>query len=233
MNRIYKILCALGASILVAEPITLDGNLNEESWKDAFVIENYYETVPYTLKPASVKTITRIFSNEDGIYVGFTNFQDISTMVSNKSLRDEMGINVEQNGVAIDFDSDGSKAYMFMITLADIKKDGIRPLGGYPEMDWDGDWEAKTRKYKNFWISEFFIPWNVALMKPEENDMRKINISTFRYLAKEKVWLNDTKTSGFRVNFLSNMRTIEINSYTKRKLNFFPFFQKHIIQLVI
>ena len=226
MNRVYKILCTIVASILIAEPITLDGNLNEESWKDAFVIENYYETVPFTLQPASVKTITRVFSNEDGIYVGFTNFQDISTMVSNKSLRDEMGINVEQNGVAIDFDSDGSKAYMFMITLADIKKDGIRPLGGYPEMDWDGDWEAKTRKYKNFWISEFFIPWNVALMKPEENDMRKINISTFRYLAKEKVWLNDTKTSGFRVNFLSNMRTIEINSYTKRKLNFFPFLSK-------
>ena len=61
MNRVYKILCTFGASILIAEPITLDGNLNEESWKDAFVIENYYETVPFTLEPASVKTITRVF----------------------------------------------------------------------------------------------------------------------------------------------------------------------------
>ena len=43
-------------------------------------------------------------------------------MLTNKSMRDEVPNNVEQNGVAIDFDGDGLKAYMFFVTLANIKE---------------------------------------------------------------------------------------------------------------
>ena len=209
-----------------AESIILDGNLSEQEWNDAILINEYYETVPFTLNKAKVKTETKIFSNSDGIFVGFTNFQNNSTMLSNKSLRDEMGINADQNGIAIDFDSEGSKAYLFMVTLADVKKDGIRRLGGFPEMDWDGDWDAKVKKYDGYWVAEFMIPWNVVLMKNVDGATRKINVSTFRFLGKEQIWLNDTKTSGFRVNFLSNMRTINVDSYSKRKINYFPYVSK-------
>ncbi len=54
-------------------------------------------------------------------------------------MRDEVPNNVEQNGIAIDFDAEGLKAYMFFVTLADIQGDGIRRLGGWPQFDWDGD----------------------------------------------------------------------------------------------
>ena len=226
MNRIFIFASIFYTQFALVESILLDGNLNEPEWENAYVISDYFETVPYTLKPAEVKTTTRIFSNADGIYVGFINFQDNSSMVSNKSLRDEMGINAEQNGVAIDFDNDETKAYMFMVTLANVKKDGIRPLGGWPEMDWDGDWEAITKIHKGYWVSEFYIPWNVVLMKQIDGNKRTIQLSTFRYLANEKIWLNDTKTSGFRVNFLSNLRSINIDNYSKRKVNFFPFVSK-------
>mgnify|MGYP007000199902 len=69
-------------------------------------------------------------------------------------------------------------------------------------------------------------PWNVVLMKQIDGNKRTIQLSTFRYLANEKIWLNDTKTSGFRVNFLSNLRSINIDNYSKRKVNFFPFVSK-------
>ena len=36
-------------------------------------------------------------------------------MQSNKSMRDEVPNNVEQNGIAIDFDAEGLKAYMFLL----------------------------------------------------------------------------------------------------------------------
>ena len=226
MERIKIYFLVFWFPFILSETIVLDGNLDESAWIDSFIIEEYYEVVPYTLKSAKVKTTAKIFSNEDGIYVGFINYQENSSMLSNKSLRDQWSANAEQNGVAIDFDNDGSKAYMFIITLANVQRDGIRPLGSFPEFDWDGDWEAITKKHNGFWVSEFFIPWNVVLMKPESNNKRKINITTYRYLANEKVWLNDTKTSGFRTNFLSNLRTIEVDSFSKRKLNFFPFVSK-------
>ena len=223
MQRIIKYILLLWIPLISSETIIIDGNLDEKEWNSAFVINDYYEVVPFTLNPAEVKTTAKIFSNEDGIYVGFINYQENSSMISNKSLRDAWDVNAEQNGVAIDFDSDGAKAYMFMISLANVQRDGVRQLGSFPEFDWDGDWEAKTKKHDGYWISEFLIPWDIVLMKPEADIKRKINVTTYRYLANEKVWLNDTKTSGFRTNFLSNLRTVEINSFSKRKINFFPF----------
>ena len=226
MNKILTYLLGLSIAVISAEGIIIDGSLDEPEWEEAFVIDKYYEAVPYTLKTPDVKTVTRIISNEEGIYIGFTNFQDNASMLSNKSMRDEIPNNAEQNGVAIDFDGDGLKAYMFFATLANIQGDGIRPLGGWPEFDWDGDWDVKMKKYDGYWVSEFLIPWNVVLMKNVDTPYRKINITTFRYLTTDQAWLNDTKTSGFRTNFLSNLRTIKVRNFTKRKLNYFPYISK-------
>ena len=226
MNRSLKYLLLLFLPSAYSQTIQIDADLSEVEWENALVINEYYETVPYTLLPSEVKTETRIFSNENGIYIGFTNFQDNESMLSKKSMRDEVPNNVEQNGVAIDFDGGGLKAYMFFVTLANIQGDGIRLLGGWPEFDWDGDWEVQTKKYNGYWVSEFLIPWDVVLMKNIDTPKRNIKITTFRYYAKNQSWLNDTKTSGFRTDFLSNLRSINVENYTKRKLNYFPYVSK-------
>ena len=226
MNKSLKYLLLLFLPSAYSQAIQIDADLSEVEWENALVINEYYETVPYTLLPSEVKTETRIFSNESGIYIGFTNFQDNESMLSKKSMRDEVPNNVEQNGVAIDFDGDGLKAYMFFVTLANIQGDGIRRLGGWPEFDWDGDWEVQTKKYNGYWVSEFLIPWDVVLMKNIDAPKRNIKITTFRYYAKNQSWLNDTKTSGFRTDFLSNLRSIDVENYTKRKLNYFPYVSK-------
>jgi len=226
MKKNLKYLFLLFLPSAYIHSIEIDASLDEAEWEKAIVINEYFETVPYTLTPSEVKTETRIFSNENGIYVGFTNFQDNESMLSKKSMRDEVPNNVEQNGVAIDFDGDGLKAYMFFVTLANIQGDGIRRLGGWPQFDWDGDWEVQTKKYDGYWVSEFLIPWDVVLMKSVDGPNRSINITTFRYYAKNQSWLNDNKTSGNRTDFLSNLRTINVANYTKRKLNYFPYISK-------
>ena len=121
MNKSFKYFFLLFSSLIHAESIVIDANLDEAEWEKAYIINEYYETVPYTLKPAEVQTVTKIISNKEGIYIGFTNYQDNDSMLSNKSMRDENTNNVEQNGVAIDFDGDGLKAYMFIATLANIQ----------------------------------------------------------------------------------------------------------------
>ena len=210
----------------LAESISIDGNLNEPEWQTAAVIDNYYEVSPYTLKKSEYKTTALIFSNEDGIYVSFKNYQKKSSMMTNKSMRDQTPETSDQNGIGIDFDGNRSKAYMFQVTLADVQADGIRALGGSPKYDWDGDWEVKTKKYDDFWISEYYIPWNVVLMKNLSSDFRTINVTTFRYIAKDQIWINSSKTNGYRTDFLSSMDTFQVRNFTKSKLNFFPYVSK-------
>ena len=96
-----------------SKEIVVDGDLNESEWKNAVVINDYFEVSPYTREPAKEKTAALIFSNKDGIYIGFKNYQENSSMLAQKSMRDETPNTSDQNGVAIDFDGDRSKAYIF------------------------------------------------------------------------------------------------------------------------
>jgi hypothetical protein len=226
MNKSYNYFFLLFSLFINAESIVIDANLDEPEWDTAITINQYSEVIPFTLQPAEERTVAKIFSNENGIYVGFTNFQENSTMLSNKSLRDEIANTADQNWISIDFDNDREKAYLFFVTLANIKGDGIRRIGGWPEFDWDGDWEVKTKEYDGYWVSEFLIPWNVALMKNVDSEERTINISTIRKIAYKQSWIGDAETSARRTNFLLKLRPIQIKNYTQSKVNYFPYVSK-------
>ena len=226
MNKSYNYFFLLFSLFINAESIVIDANLDEPEWDTAITINQYSEVIPFTLQPAEERTVAKIFSNESGIYVGFTNFQENSTMLSNKSLRDEIANTADQNWISIDFDNDREKAYLFFVTLANIKGDGIRRIGGWPEFDWDGDWEVKTKEYDGYWVSEFLIPWNVALMKNVDGEERTINITTIRKIADKQSWIGDAETSARRTNFLLKLRPIQIKNYTQSKVNYFPYVSK-------
>ena len=226
MNKSYNYFFLLFSLFINAESIVIDANLDEPEWDTAITINQYSEVIPFTLQPAEERTVAKIFSNENGIYVGFTNFQENSTMLSNKSLRDEIANTADQNWISIDFDNDREKAYLFFVTLANIKGDGIRRIGGWPEFDWDGDWEVKTKEYDGYWVSEFLIPWNVALMKNVDGKERTINITTIRKIADKQSWIGDAETSARRTNFLLKLRPIQIKNYTQSKVNYFPYVSK-------
>ena len=77
---------------LIAESIVIDGNLDEPEWQTAFKITEFYESDPYTLRKTDNETEAYIFSNEDGIYVGFINYQDETHTKQNKYSSDDMRI---------------------------------------------------------------------------------------------------------------------------------------------
>jgi len=50
MNKILTYLLGLSIAVISAEGIIIDGSLDEPEWEEAFVIDKYYEAVPYTLR---------------------------------------------------------------------------------------------------------------------------------------------------------------------------------------
>ena len=207
----------------LSNAIIIDGVLNEPEWETAHKITEFYETSPYTLKKYEDETIAYIFSNPDGIYVGFINYQDESTMLSKKMMRDEMSSLNEKNSINIDFDGDRTKAYIIAVALGDSIFDATKIQSGDFKTDWDGDWIAKTKKYKDYWTSEFFLPWNMTLMNQSSQDKRKINYTALRYKSENQSWVSSAGTMAMRSNYFQNLTPLEIDNYTKSKLNFFPY----------
>ena len=221
-----KYLYILLASLpLLSEVISVDGFLDEPEWEKAQVIDRFYEVSPYTLqeREESERTIALIFSNKDGIYVGFKNYQDSESMLSRKSMRDEMTSISEKNSINIDFDGDGSKAYIIVVSLADSLFDAIKVQSGDFKTDWDGDWVAKTKQYEGYWVSEIYLPWDMVLMNQPEGSKRKIKYSALRYIAKDQSWLSSAGTMAMRADYFEELDTLEIDNFTKSRLDFFPF----------
>ena len=210
---------------LLSEVISVDGSLDEPEWENAQVIDRFYEVSPYTLqeREESERTIALIFSNKDGIYVGFKNYQDSESMLSRKSMRDEMTSISEKNSINIDFDGYGSKAYIIAVSLADSLFDAIKVQSGGFKTDWDGDWVAKTKQYEDYWVSEIYLPWDMVLMNQPEGSKRKIKYSALRYIAKDQSWLSSAGTMAMRADYFEELDTLEIDNFTKSRLDFFPY----------
>ena len=65
LKKIFILFFALS---IHAEQIVVDGELNEPEWQSAFMVNEFYETSPYSMNKTVDQTIAYIFSNEDGIY---------------------------------------------------------------------------------------------------------------------------------------------------------------------
>ena len=223
MKRFFLTTLLFSTILMKAESMVIDGVLDEPEWANAYSISEFYQTSPFNLQKSQGETLVYIFSNEDGIYVGFINKQSNSSMLSKKTLRDEMTSLSDKNSINIDFDGDGNKAYILVINLGDSLFDAIKIKTGDFKTDWDGDWIAKTKKHDGYWVSEFYLPWNLVLMNQPAGDKRTIKYSVLRYKAKEQIWVSSSGSMASRPDYFEKLDSLEIANYTKSKLNFFPY----------
>ena len=144
-------------------------------------------------------------------------------MLSKKTLRDEMTSLSDKNSINIDFDGDGNKAYILAVNLGDSLFDAIKIKTGDFKTDWDGDWIAKTKRHDGYWVSEFYLPWNLVLMNQPSGNKRTIKYTFLRYKAKEQTWVSSSGSMASRPDYFEKLDSLEIANYTKSKLNFFPY----------
>ena len=223
MRYYFLIFLTLSSVSIKAESIIVDGVLDEPEWTNAFSKNEFYQTSPFNLERTKDETLAYIFSNKDGIYVGFVNKQSNSLMLSKKTLRDEMTSLSDKNSINIDFDGDGNKAYILAVNLGDSLYDAIKIKTGDFKTDWDGDWIAKTKRYDGYWVSEFYLPWNLVLMNQPPGNKRTIKYSFLRYKANEQIWVSSSGSMASRPDYFEKLDSLEIANYTKSKLNYFPY----------
>ena len=135
MKTIYLTLSFLFA--LQSMAMNIDGVLDEPEWLAADSFSTFYDVFPYTLEESNKKTIVKIFTNKDGIYVGFVNTQDPLLMGSYKHVRDEWNTKTDRNAFVVDFDGDGNTAYTFMLSLGNSLLDSTIRNGNDQSYDWN------------------------------------------------------------------------------------------------
>ena len=210
-------------SNLLLSTIVVDGKLDEEEWKSAQKVTKFYQVMPFTLEEPEQSTIVLVYETEEGLFVGYKNYQPTETMRVQQHERDADDANADKVGMSVDFDGDSLMAYSFTVSLGGSLWDAVYRNENESKKDWDADWVAKTSISEDVWYAEFFIPWTVAPMKTQTGDQRKIKISFWRMSLEISKGFATIKSNPRRSTFISTFNELNIKNFDVSNLDFFPY----------
>lgn len=206
-------------------PIVLDGELNEEAWKDAEKADNFYQTYPSDTSYAQTKTVAMITFDDNNIYVAaicYDDFPDKPYVI--QSLKRDFSYPVSDAfAVFIDPFNDQVNGFSFAVNPLGVQREGLLQNGGSYGVTtaWDNKWFSEVKRYDDKWVVEMRIPlksirynskktWGINFsrndLKRNENSSwspvpRNYNIATLAF-TKELNWETPPKKAGTNISII-------------------------------
>ena len=146
------------AAGVATSPVNLDGALDEPAWQQAGVIGNLIQQSPRPGAPTPFATEVRVLVDGDTLYLGFTCFDpDPSRIAVHTMQRDGSMDGDDAVGVILDPFGDRTTGF-FLVNAAGARQDGVYTDPEEIPLDWDGIWNARTRRTSQGWTAEIAIP---------------------------------------------------------------------------
>lgn len=169
----------------IAEPIRIDGRLDESVYTTIPAIDGFIQQEPREGEPASEATEAWVFFDERNVYIAARcRDSNPGAMVANELRRDSFNIFQNDNfAVVLDTFYDRRNAFMFY----------TNPVGGLSDQyitderdsnrDWNTVWDVRTQRSEEGWTVEMEIPFKSLRYKPGNPQVWGIN---FRRVIRSK-----------------------------------------------
>jgi len=164
-------------------PITIDGIMDEETWKEAEVADRFMQNFPYDSSEAKVQTEVRMTYDNDFIYVVALMYNLGPREYVIQSLRrDYRGDAYDGFTVVFDTYKDKTNAFLFGVNPYGVQREGLIMNGGIStsrrtqssslsssfSLTWENIWYAEAKIYDDYWIAEMAIPFKTLRFKDNE-----------------------------------------------------------------
>lgn len=166
---------------VLADGLRVDGVLDEAAWTSATPIDQFTQTDPQEGQPATARTTVRVIANTTALAIGVVCEDDEPGRIVSYSVRRDAGLFGEDHiTIVLGPFLDGRSGYVFSVNPSGARYDGlIDPGSDDDNSEWDGIWEAATRRTANGWTAEIVIPvqtisFNPALREWHFNVQRRI-----------------------------------------------------------
>jgi len=171
------------------EKITLDGNLNEHCWQNAFKISNFTQRELNEGEPATEKTEVAIIYSTNVMYIGFWGFdKDAEKIVTQKMERDFRWGTDDNFEIIISTFNDNRNGYLFVINPNGARADVLISNEGEGfNRSWNGVWDVTTSITDEGWFAEIQIPFSTLKFKNADSLTWGINFERNIRRKKEQV----------------------------------------------
>jgi hypothetical protein len=182
--------------VTTAEPIRLDGILDETSWQQAPAATGFRQQEPDEGAPATERTEVRVIYDGTTLYVGVTAFDsDPDAVIARVLQRDRVMRGAEfgrfnftsDDGIAILFDTfhDHRNAMIFATNPNGAEFDALlTDEGNEVNVDWRAVWRVSAARTSEGWSAEFAIPFR-TLRYPENGEDAVWGFNIFRSIRRK------------------------------------------------
>ncbi len=140
--------------------ITIDGVLDEETWKSAEVGGGFYQNFPTDSQPALDSTQFMVSYDDQFIYVAAICHELLpGKPITNTLQRDFSWQRNDNISFYIDPYNDRSNGFTFQVTPDNVQREGLVILGGDVQDDWDNKWFSAVTMGEKAWYVEMAIPY--------------------------------------------------------------------------
>jgi hypothetical protein len=147
-------------AVRIAEPIVLDGALDDAPWRLAVPVSDFVQSEPRQGERASEATEVRVLVDAQNLYFGVTCFDRDPHGIRSNSLRvDFSPADEDIFQIILDPFASSRDGFLFIINPYGAKRDEqISNEGRESNVSWDAEWDVRTAWLSDGWSAEIRIP---------------------------------------------------------------------------
>ncbi len=157
----------------------VDGLLTDPAWQSASAITGFRMVEPRPGEDPSEKTEARVIYDDTSLYIGVYCHDSEPARISANTMAHDSGNVQSYMGyghspqtasddvvrVLLDPFQDKRNAYVFFVNSRGARGEGL-VYAGSASLNWDGIWEAESRRLEDGWSTEIRIPFKTISFRP-------------------------------------------------------------------
>jgi hypothetical protein len=144
----------------------IDGRVDEEVWKEAAVISQFFQREPNIGEPVTEKTEFLFLVDHNNIYIGVHCYDNKDKITAKELARDVSLSDDDRIQVIFDTFLDGRNGYWFQVGPRGSIGDALIGENGKNfNKSWDGLWDGRAKITETGWDAELKIPFKTLGFK--------------------------------------------------------------------
>ncbi|WP_448549363.1 DUF5916 domain-containing protein [Thalassotalea fusca] len=149
----------------VAKPLAIDGNLNEEIWQHASVVEDFHQVKPSEYQQPTQATKVMMFYGEDSLYIGAQLYDEPKQILATQFIQGRNLNSDDQFHITIDAFDNQRTGTFFQINPNGVRREALIENDAF-HADWQTLWEGDAQINEHGWSLEMRIPYQSLSFDP-------------------------------------------------------------------
>ena len=163
-------------AFLTNKNLVIDGKENDDAWKEVKYTSSFWQWRPSDSILAKTQTKFKVLMDENNIYFLVKAYTDGNRFLI-PSLKRDFNWNSDYINVLLDTFNDATNAYTFQSNPYGVQSEGLISGGNTNwrsdrNYSWDTIWEVESEIYKDYFITEFRIPFKSLYYEKNSNKWR-------------------------------------------------------------